>query len=152
MTRDPDQQVSSTAGGLGLLLFAVALVLIPAFFPAYVLYKLAILTGVTTLHPAIVIVLTGAGVWAVWRLGGILIRSMRPGIARSVIAGYVGACYVFAFFQRQLTTAQSELDLPWLMLAFAVFTFIGWKIGGVLILKAHRDRLIRVRRKEENAA
>jgi len=152
MTRDPDQQVSSTAGGLGLLLFAAALVLIPAFFPAYVLYKLAILTGVTNLHPAIVIVLTGAAVWAVLRLGGMLIRSVPPGIARGAIAGYVGACYTFAFFQRELTTARSELDLMWLMFAFAIFTFIGWKVGGALVLKAHRDHLIRAQRKEQNAA
>jgi hypothetical protein len=152
MARDPDQQVFRTAGGSGMLLFAAALVLIPAFLPAYALYKLLVLTGVTTLHPAFVIVLAAATGWAAWRLGGILIRSMPPRVARSAIAGYIGACYTFAFFQRQLTTAWPELDLPWLMLAFAIFTLIGWKIGGVLILKAHRDRLIRARRKEENAA
>lgn len=152
MTRDPDQQVFRSAGGLGVLLFAGALVLIPAFFPAYALYKLLILSGGTSLHPAIVICLAAAAGWAAWRLGGMLIRSMPPSVARSAIAGYIGVCYVFAFFQRQLTTARSELDLPWLMLAFAIFTFIGWKIGGVLVLKAHRDRLIRARRKEENAA
>ncbi|MGZ8284161.1 MAG: hypothetical protein ACXWUZ_03755 [Allosphingosinicella sp.] len=148
MTRDPDLQVSRTAGGLGILLFAAALVLIPVFFPAYVLYKLLILTGVTTLHPAIVIVLAGAVGWAAWRLGGMLIRSVPPGIARAAIAGYVGACYTFAFFQRELTTARSDLDLTWLMFALAIFTFIGWKVGGALVLKAHRDRLIRVQREE----
>lgn len=152
MTRDPDQQVSSTAGGLGLLLFAAALVLIPAFFPAYLLYKLLILTGVTTLHPAVVIVLAAAAGWAGWRLGGMLVRSVPPRVARLAIAGYVGACYSFAFFQRELTTAQSELDPLWLIFAFAIFTFIGWKVGGALVLKAHRDRLTRVRRKEEKAA
>ncbi|HEX8124231.1 MAG TPA: hypothetical protein VF548_01470 [Allosphingosinicella sp.] len=152
MARDPEQQVFKTAGGFGVLLFAGALVLIPAFFPAYALYKLVILTGVTSLHPAIVIALAAAAGWAAWRLGGMLIRSMPPGIARSAIAGYIGACYTFAFFQRELTTARPELDLPWLMLGFAIFTFIGWKIGGVLVLKAHRDRLIRVRRKEQDAA
>jgi hypothetical protein len=152
MTRDPDQQVFRSAGGLGFLLFAAALVLIPVFFPAYFLYRLAILTGVTALHPAIVIVLTGAAVWAVWRLGGMLIRSVPPRLARGAIAGYVGAIYVFAFFQRELTTAQSELDITWLMFAFAIFTFIGWKVGGVLVLKAHRDRLMRIQRKEQNAA
>jgi hypothetical protein len=152
MSRDPDRQVSNTAGGLGLLLFAAAVVLIPAFFPAYILYKLLVLTGVTNLHPAIVIPLAAAAGWAAWRLGGMLIRSVPPGIARLAIAGYVGACYSFAFFQRELTTARSELDLAWLTFAFAIFTFIGWKIGGALVLKAHRDRLIRIRRKEENAA
>lgn len=152
MTRDPDQQVSRTAGGLGILLFAAALVLIPIFFPAYVLYKLAIFTGVTALHPAIVIAFAGAAGWAAWRLGGILIRSVPPGIARAAIAGYVGACYSFAFFQRELTTARSELDLTWLMFAFAIFTFIGWKVGGALVLKAHRDRLIRAQRKEQSRA
>lgn len=152
MTRDPDQQVFRSAGGLGVLLFAAALVLIPIFFPAYVLYKLAILAGVTALHPAIVIVLAGVAGWAAWRLGGILIRSVPPGIARAAIAGYVGACWTFAFYQRELTTARSELDVTWLMFAFAIFTFIGWKVGGALVLKAHRDRLARVRRKEEKAA
>jgi hypothetical protein len=146
------QQVFRTAGGSGVLLFAAALVLIPAFLPAYALYKLLIFTGVTVLHPAIVIALAAAVGWAAWRLGGILIRSVPPGIARLAIAGYVGACYTFAFFQRELTTARSELDLIWLMFAFAIFTFIGWKVGGALVLKAHRDRLIRVQRKEQNAA
>jgi hypothetical protein len=151
MTRDPDQQVFRTAGGSGLLLFAAALVLIPAFLPAYALYKLLILTRVTTLHPAIVIAVAGAAGWAAWRLGGMLIRSVPPGIARLAIAGYVGACYSFAVFQREITTARSELDLIWLMFAFAIFTFVGWKVGGALVLKAHRDRLVRVRRKEHNA-
>jgi hypothetical protein len=151
MTRDPDQQVFSTGSGLGLLLFAAAVVLIPAFLPAYVLYKLIVLTGVTDLHPAIVIPLAAAAGWVAWRLGGMLVRSVPPGIARLAIAGYVGACYTFAFFQRELTTARSELDLAWLTFAFAIFTFIGWKIGGALVLKAHRDRLIRVRRNEQNA-
>ena len=152
MTRDPDQQVLKSAGGCGALLFAGAVVLIPALLPVYALYILLSLTGVTTLHPAYVIVLAAAAGWAAWRLGGILIRSMPPGVARSVIAGYIGACYTFAFFQRQLTTAPSEIDFPWLIFAFAIFTFIGWKIAGVLVLKAHRDRLIRVQRKEQNAA
>lgn len=152
MTRDPDQQVFRTAGGSGVLLFAAALVLIPAFLPAYVLYKLLSLTGVTTLHPAIVITLAGASAWAAWRLGGMLIRSVPPGIARAAIAGYIGACYSFTVFQREITTARSELDLAWLMFAFAIFTFIGWKIGGALVLKAHRDRLARLRHKEERAA
>lgn len=152
MARDPEQQVFKTAGGFGVLLFAGALVLIPAFFPAYALYKLLILTGVTTLHPAVAIALAGATGWAAWRLGGMLIRTVPPGIARAVIAGYVGACYTFAFFQRELTTARSELDVTWLMFAFAIFSFIGWKVGGALVLKAHRDRLARVRRKEEEAA
>jgi hypothetical protein len=151
MARDPDQQVFRTAGGSGVLLFAAALVLIPAFLPAYALYKLLILTGITALHPAIVITLSGASAWAAWRLGGMLIRSVPPGIARLAIAGYIGACYAAAFFQRELTTARSELDLIWLMFAFAIFTFIGWKVGGVLVLKAHRDHLIRARRKEQNA-
>lgn len=152
MTRDPEQQVFKTAGGFGVILFAAALVLIPAFLPAYALYKLLILTGVTTLHPAILITLAGAAGWAAWRLGGMLIRSMPPGIARSAIAGYVGACYTFMFFQRELTTARSELDLTWLTFAFAIFTFIGWKISGALVLKAHRDRLIRAQRNEQNTA
>jgi hypothetical protein len=152
MARDPDQQVFRTAGGSGVLLFAAALVLIPAFLPAYALYKLLVLAGVTTLHPAIVIALGAAGVWAAWRLGGMLIRSMPPSVAQTAIAGYIGACYTFAFFQRELTTARSELDLAWLIFTFAIFTFIGWKIGGTLVLKAHRDRLIRVRRKGENSA
>ena len=152
MTRDPDQQVFKSAGGCGALLFAGAVVLIPALLPVYALYILLSLTGVTTLHPAIAIAVAAAAAWAAWRLGGILIRSMPPSVARSAIAGYIGACYTFAFFQRQLTTARSELDLPWLMFAFAILTFIGWKVGGVLVLKAHRDRLIRVQRKEQNAA
>lgn len=147
MTRDAERQVFSTAGGLGLLLFVAALVLIPAFLPAYALYKLLILAGVATLHPAIVITLAMAAGWAAWRLGGILIRSVPPSIARLAIAGYIGACYSFVFFQRELTTARSELDLTWLMFAFAIFTFVGWKIAGALVLKAHRDSLIRVGRK-----
>jgi len=150
VARDPDQQVFRTTGGCGALLFAGALALIPALLPVYALYILLSLTGVTTLHPAIIIALAGVAGWGAWRLGGILIRSMPPSVARSAIAGYIGACYVFALFQRPLTTAPSEIDLPWLMFAFAIFTFIGWKVGGVLVLKAHRDRLIRAQRKEQS--
>ena len=138
MTRDTDHQVFRTAGGFGILLFAAALVLIPAFFPAYLLYRAAVVTGATDLHPAIVIVLAAAAGWAVWRLGGMLIRAVRPGAARLVIAVYIGACYTFVFFQRELTTAWPELDVTWLIFAFAIFTFVGWKVGGVLVLKANR--------------
>ena len=152
MTRDPDRQVFKSAGGCGTLLFAGAVALIPALLPVYALYILLSLTGVTALHPAIAIAVAAAAGWAAWRLGGILIRSMAPNVARSAIAGYIGACYTFAFFQRQLTTARSELDLPWLTLAFAIFTFIGWKVGGALVLKVHRDRLSRALRKKQNAA
>lgn len=152
MTRDPDQQVVKSAGGCGALLFAGAVVLIPALLPVYALYILLSLTGVTNLHPVIAIAVAAATGWAAWRLGGMVIRSMPPTIARSAIAGYIGACYTFAFFQRQLTTAPSEIDPPWLIFAIAIFTFIGWKVGGVLVLKAHRDRLSRALRKKQNAA
>jgi hypothetical protein len=151
MTRDPDQQVFRTTGGLGIGLFALALALLPVFFPAYLLYRAAVVTGATNLHPAVVIVLAAAAGWAIWRGGGVLIRSVPPTAARLVIALYIGACYTFVFFQRTLTTARSELDLTWLLFAFAIFTFVGWKVGGALVLKAHRDRLIRAQRKEQSA-
>lgn len=80
-----------------------------------------------------------------------LIRSVPPGAAKLVIAMYIGACYTFVFFQRELTTARPELDLTWLVFAFAIFTFVGWRVGGALVLKAHRDRLIRVQNREQSA-
>ena len=151
MARDPDQQVFGMAGGLGLILFAAALVLIPALIPVFLVYQLAVNTGVTNLHPAIALALAGLAAWGCWRGGGMLIRSVSPRTARFVIAVYIGACYTFAFFQRALTTAPSELDVPWLIFAFATFSFVGWKAGGVLVRKAHRDQLMRIARKEQNA-
>ena len=152
MARDPDQQVFGMAGGLGLILFAAALVLIPALIPVFLLYQLAVNTGVTNLHTAIVLTLAGLAAWGFWRAGGMLIRSVSQRTAQSVIAVYIGACYTFAFFQRPLTTAPAELDLPWLLLSFGIFSFVGWKAGGALVRKAHRDQMLRLARKEQNAA
>lgn len=152
MTRNPDQQVLTATAGLGMGLFAIGVVLIPLFLPAFILYRIAVFAGITSLHPAIMIVVAGAALWGLWRLGGILIRSLPWRIARAIIAAYIGACYAFAFFQRELTTARSELDVTWLIFTFAIFAFIGWKVGGALVLKAHRDRLIRARRNEHRGA
>lgn len=148
MAQDPDGEVFGAATGLGCFALAAALALIPLFVPAYLLYKVAVRAGVASFHPAVVIVLLAATVWALWRLGGTLIRSMPPRAAQLAIALYVGGCYTFGFFQRELTTARTELDVAWLSLAFAVFAFVGWKIGGVMVFKAHRDHLLRLTRSQ----
>lgn len=152
MEKTPDQQVFESAAGVGCFAFVIALALIPLFFPAYVLYKLATAAGAGRLHPAILLALAALTIWGLWRLGGLMIRSVPPRVARTVIAVYVAACYTMALFERQLTTARAGLDVAWLAFAFAVFLFIGWKIGGAMVLKAHRDRLLRVRRKQEGGA
>lgn len=143
MSRDPDRQVFAAAGGLGLGVFALAFVLVPVIFPAIIVYRVALALGAMNLHPAIMIVVAGAAGWAFWKLGGILIRSVRPVVARRAIAAYIGVCYAFVFFQRELTTAQSELDVTWLLFTFAIFAIVGWKVGGALVQKAHRDGFAR---------
>jgi len=149
VTPDPDQKVSGAGMGLGFLLMVVGVALIPFFLPVYIIYKVALLTGVAALHPAMVITFAGAAAWGMWKLGGIMIRTIAPGVARFLIALYIGACYTFAFFQRELTTARSELGLTWMFFALAIFTFIGWKVGGALVDRAHSGELGRRLRKEQ---
>ncbi len=152
MAHNSDQQVLNSATGLGCSALIIGLVIIPPLFlPAFVIYRLAILTGATTLHPAILIAMAAALIWAIARLGGIVVRSVTARVAQLVIAAYIGACYTFVFFQRQLTTARSELDIPWLILAFAIFAFVGWKVGASLVLKVHRNELVRVQRRHAQA-
>lgn len=151
MGHDPDKQVLNAAGGLGCFAFAAALALIPLFLPAYILYKLTMAAGAASLHPAVMIVLAALAIWGLWRMGGMLIRSVSPRAAQLAIALYVGVSYAFVFFQRPLTTAPAELDVAWLALVFAAFSLVGWKIGCAMVLKAHRDRLIRAQRKEQSA-
>lgn len=146
MNRNHDQQVLSSATGLGLGVFAIALLLIPTFLPLFILYRIAVVTGATQLHPAILIVLAGASVWG---LGGVVIRSVPPTVARLAIAAYIASCYTFVIFQRELTTARAELDFAWLLFCFGIFMVLGWRIGGAMVLKAHRDRLIRARRDQQ---
>ena len=148
MSRDPDQQVAEAATGLGCFAFVAAMFLLPFLLPAFILYRLAVVSGATNLHPALLIALAAATIWGIWKLGGVLIRSVSPLIAQLAITVYVAACYTFVVFQRELTTARAELDLAWLSLAFAVFCFIGWKVSGAIVLKAHRDQAHRLRRKE----
>ncbi len=152
MAHDSDQQVLNSATGLGCSALIIGLVVIPPLFlPAFVIYRLAVVTGATTLHPAILIPIAAASIWGIVRLGGMLIRSAPPRGAQLVIAAYIGACYTFVLFQRQLTTARSELDLPWLILAFAIFTFVGWKVGASLVLKVHRNELARLQKRQAQA-
>lgn len=113
--------------------------------PSFIIFRLAQLSGATSLHPAFQIALAGATIFVLWRLGGMAIRLVPPAVAQGVIGFYIGACYTFAIFQRELTTARSELDVPWLLLTLVVCTSIGWKIGGMLVLKAYRDQLARAR-------
>lgn len=149
MAYDADRHITNAAGELGCAALVAALIIVPPLIlPAFVLYKLAVVAGATTLHPAILIALAIGSIWAIGRAGGILIRSISPQIAQAVIAAYIGACYTFAVFQRQLTTARSELDIPWLLFSFAAFTFVGWKIAATVVNKAHSRQLARTERRD----
>lgn len=152
MSSNPDEQILGAATGLGCFGLIAALILVPPLLlPGFVIYRIATISGATTLHPAFQIALAGATIFALWRLGGMLIRAVPAKLAQAVLAVYIAACYTFVVFQRELTTAHSELDLPWVLLAFAVFAFIGWKVGGMLVLKAYRDQLARSRANTSSA-
>lgn len=152
MGRNSDKQVFAAASGLGCSALVAGLIILPPLLlPGFIIFRLAQLGGATSLHPAVQIALGAAIIFALWRLGGISIRSVPAKIAQGALGLYIGSCYTFAIFQRELTTARSELDVPWLLLAFAVCTFIGWKIGGMLVLKAYRNQLARARAKQVEA-
>ncbi len=146
MSADPDKQVFGAVTGLGCFSLALGLILIPPLIlPALLLVKLVSFAG-KALHPALVVLFAAALAWGLYRLAGFLIRAVRPSWARGSIALYVGACYTFVIFQRELTTARSELDVTWLAFTMLIFTAIGWKAAGTMVIKAHRDQLIRARR------
>lgn len=148
MAYDAERHINSAAGELGCAALVAALIIVPPLIlPAFVLYKLAVAVGASALHPAILIALAIASIWALGRGGGILVRSVSPQIARAIIAAYIGACYTFAVFQRQLTTARSELDIPWLLFGFAAFSLVGWKIAATVVNKAHLRQLARAERR-----
>ena len=120
MSADPDRQIFVAATDVGCFALVLGLIMIPPLIlPAVILMGLVSLVG-KALHPALVILITAFSAWGLYRLTGILIRAVRPSLARAVIAVYVGACYSFAIFQRELTTARSDLDTTWL-----AFTMLG---------------------------
>lgn len=152
MARNHDEQVFSAAAGLGCSALVAGLIILPPLvLPGVIIFRLAQLGGVTVLHPAFQIAIAAATVFVLWRLGGMALRSVPPRLAQGTLGLYIVACYTFAIFQRELTTARSELEVPWLLLTFAVFAFIGWKVAGALVLKAYRDHLTRARAKQAEA-
>lgn len=149
MLRNPDEQVFAAASGLGCSALNAGLIILPPLLlPGFIIFRLAQLSGATSLHPAFQIALAAATIFALWRLGGMVIRSVPPTITQGLLGLYIGACYTFAIFQRELTTARSELDVPWLLLTFGICTYIGWKIAAMLVLKAYRDQLARARARQ----
>ena len=136
---DPDKQILNAAGGLGCSALTMGLVVIPPLFlPAYILYRVAVTSGATNLHPAIVIALTAATIWGLFKLSRFALRSIPPRFAQLLLASYIGASYTFVFFQHSLTGSQAKLDIAWLLLGFAIFFFIGWKVGGVVVARASK--------------
>lgn len=144
MIVDTDKQVLNAASGLGCFAVVLGLILVPPLIlPAFILYRLGGLMGVSALHPAFIILFAAISIWGLYRLAGILVRAIPPSVARFAIAFYVGACYTFATFQRELTTARAQLDVTWLAFAMVLFTALGWKAAGLLIAKMHRDQTAR---------
>lgn len=152
MAGNSDEQVFAAASGLGCTaLIAGLLVLPPLMLPGFIIFRLGQLSGATSLHPAFQIALAAAIIFGLWRLGGMAIRSVPTAVAQGVLGLYIGACYTSAIFQRELTTARSELDMPWLLLTFAICTFIAWKIAGLLVFRAYRRQLARARARQAEA-
>lgn len=136
MANTPDQQVTNTAVNLGCLTLAAGLIALPPLvLPFLIVFRIAKVAG-ERLHPAAGIVVGLLAGWLLYKGLSWSVRSLPPQAFKLLCALYISASYCFAIFQRELTTARHELDLAWLMLAFAVFAAIGWKVGALLIPKS----------------
>lgn len=140
MSSDPDRQVTNTAVNFGCLTLAAGLLLVPPLIlPLFGIYRIGVAAARYS-HPAVGIVVSLFVGWIILAALAWLIRSLPPRVAQGISAAYIGSCYTFAIFQRELTTASDELDLGWLLFTFAIFALAGWKIGGYLVRAARPRR------------